>query len=57
LIFERHTDGDLGVFLAERRKAGESFERIARYVSLMTDGEIAVSASTIRNWLSERSVA
>lgn len=43
----------LADFLSEQRSEGHSNERIARELYQITDGDIAVVANTIRNWIND----
>lgn len=49
--FAEHVlDLDLTAYLVDAREQGVSFERIARTLRETTDGVVAVTAETVRNW-------
>jgi hypothetical protein len=44
-------------WIAEQRRAGLSWRLIARELHTTTDGQIDVTAETLRGWTSDRSAA
>lgn len=42
--------GELASFLAEQRKAGNSFDAIARDLYIKTDGQVVVTGPTVTAW-------
>ena len=47
----------LGDFIATRRAAGRSWRLIARDLHEQTDGQVDVTAETLRSWFSTRETA
>jgi hypothetical protein len=52
-LLEAKHDTNLADFLADRRANRVSYERIAQELNRITDGAVAVTGETIRNWIND----